>query len=133
MTSTYFPLWAKVVAFILAGVSLGLSGFAGLGLFALGIISTFFFLFATWKAIQFFSAIVQAGGKPLPSLTSLFIILGFKIPFFVLLALFIQTLHFREQGCFLMGLALVYSCLVGWAQHRASLQTDSKTNGPNEV
>jgi hypothetical protein len=133
MRKVYFPLWIQVPTAVLIITSIIVGSLTGLGHFALGLISTGFFLFVTWKAIQFFGTVVGQGGKPGQSLISLFIVLGIKIPFIIGLCFYIQSLELRQQGCFLMGLALVYSWLIGWAQSQPKTSTDSSTNGFSEV
>ena len=129
MRKAYSPIWFRVLSVLLLLASLSVGSLVGLGHFVLGFISTGFFLFVTWKAIQFFGTLVGHGGKPGPSLMSLFIVLGIKVPFIVALSFYIQSLELRQQGCFLMGLALVYSWLIGWAQNQSKPSTDSSTNG----
>ena len=131
MKAWYFPLWMKVALILGIFGCIVAGGPRGIFHCALGIVSTTFFLFVTWKAIQFFGSIVGQGAKSGPSLTAFFIILGFKIPFVVILSFYIQTLDLRQQGCFVVGLALVYSWLIGWAQVRSNSTTDLLTNGFN--
>lgn len=133
MKMAYFPVWIQVMSVTLGVCSLIVGSFLGLGHFFLGLVSTAFFLFVTWKAIQFFGTVVGQGGKAGPSLISLFIVLGIKLPFIIGLSFYIQSLELRQQGCFLMGLALVYSWLIGWVQHQPKTSTDSSTNGFSPV
>ena len=133
MKLTFFPVWIRIVLALGIVSSAVVGSFLGLGHFSLGLVSTGFFLFVTWRAIQFFGMTIKQGAKANFSFISLFIILGIKVPFIVGLTFYIQSLEFHQQGCFLMGLALVYSWLIGWAQHQSKTSTDSSTNGFNSV
>lgn len=101
----------------------------GFGLYLIGAACTALFLFATWRAIQLFTSLVQAGSKPLPVMTSLFIALGFKLPIFIMLGLWLRDAEIGLQGCFLLGLGLVYSWVVGWAIVRANEETPIENHG----
>lgn len=126
---TYRPTWFIVLAVLLAVASVVIKGLVGFGLFVVGIVLTALFLFATWRAIQLFTSFVKAGSKPLPTMMSLFIALGFKLPIFVMLGLWLRDAEIPHQACFLLGLGLVYSWVVGWATVDANKTTPTENHG----
>ena len=127
--SIYAPAWNRILAFICFAVSLAVAGWKGGGLYLSGIFATALFLYASWQAVLLFSSQVRQGVKPVPTMVSFFIALGFKIPIFVLLGFYIRNLEFRFQACFLLGLAVVYSWLVGWAVNRQQSNPDTQVYG----
>jgi hypothetical protein len=92
----------------------------GVLLALLGFFTTGIYLFGTWQAIRMLAKLVAADSKPVPALTSFFIVLGFKVPFFLLLGLWLREADLRIQSCFLIGLVLVYSWVVAWALSRGN-------------
>jgi O-antigen/teichoic acid export membrane protein len=125
----YRPTWFIILAAILATASVMIKGLVGLGLFFMGVVLTAFFIFATWRAIQLFTSFVQAGKKPMPTMMSLFIALGFKLPIFVMLGLWLRDAEITLQACFLLGLGLVYSWVVGWATVDANKTKPTENHG----
>ncbi len=127
--SLYAPTWTRILTFILFSASLLIAGWKGGGLFLSGILATGLFLYASWQVVLLFSSQVQQGTKPMPTMVSFFIALGFKIPIFLVLGFYIRNLEFRFQACFLLGLAVVYSWLVGWAVNRQQSNPDTQVYG----
>ena len=132
MTDRFFaPTWIRVLIFILFGSTLLMAGWIGSLLFLSGLVTTALFIFASWQVVLLFSSQVKQGVRPVPTMVSFFIALGFKIPIFVVLGFYIRNLEFRLQACFLLGLAVVYFWLVGWALNRQLSNPDTQTYGPD--
>jgi len=129
MKELYFPLWTKILSAILLVASFVVGSFQGSLLYLLGIVATGMYLYATWQVIKLFSMNVLNGTKPVPTMTSFFIALGFKLPIFILLGLWVRNLDFRFQCCFLLGLAMVYSWLVGWSIARQKRNPETQLYG----
>jgi len=93
----------------------GLSGLQGM---AMGVFASLFNLWAMWKIIQL-SGKASLVGQP-QRVGATLIVLAFlvKLPLFVALGLAAQRIGGAASGCFLAGLGLVYSALVGWALTR---------------
>lgn len=117
---TFPPRW-----FVFAAIS-GLIGATavyptfGALLATLGFFTTGIYLYGTWQAIKHFSNLIRAESKPAVTMISFFIVLGFKVPFVVLLGLWLREADLRIQSCFLIGVALVYSLVVAWAISRGN-------------
>ena len=122
---TYYPLWLKGLTFVAAAVCLGMQSWPGLLYFGLGVGATALFLLGTWQAILLFGRLMKQGEKPVRTMTAFFIAIGFKLPIFILLGLWIRDVNFSLQACFLGGLALVYSWLIGWAVTSANREATS--------
>lgn len=116
----FAPWWFKVACVLGALAALFLDPRLGLPLALLGFATTGIFLYGTWQAIRMLSNMVVAESKPVPALASFFIVLGFKVPFFLLLGLWLREADLRIQSCFLIGLVLVYSWVVAWAHSRGN-------------
>ena len=116
----FSPAWFRVscVLGMIAAAVLDLR--YGVLLALLGFFTTGIYLFGTWQAIRMLAKLVAADSKPVPALTSFFIVLGFKVPFFLLLGLWLREADLRIQSCFLIGLVLVYSWVVAWALSRGN-------------
>ena len=129
MKSIYMPIWVRITSAILLIISLFIGSIMGGLLYLVGIVSTGLFIYASWQVVKLFSMNVVSGTKPVPTMISFFIALGFKVPIFVLLGLWIRNLDFKFQSCFLIGLAMVYSWLVGWAINRQNNHPDIQLYG----
>jgi hypothetical protein len=129
MKSFYCPIWIRITAIFLAIASAVIGSWLGFCLYLLGIAATAMFLYATWLVIKLFSANVLQGTKPVPTMISFFVALSFKLPIFNLLGLWIRNLDFRFQACFLLGLTMVYSWLVGWSIARQKRNPETQLYG----
>ena len=118
--TVFAPGWFKFAC--IAGLAAATAVFPSLGalLAVLGFVLTGIYLYGTWLAITMLSNMVANEAKPVPALTSFFIVLGFKVPFFLLLGLWLRDEELRTQSCFLIGLVLVYSWVVAWALSRGN-------------
>ncbi len=97
-----------LLSFVFAG-STGLIGMA------VGLAGTTFNTWALWGAIRLLG---KAHGRKDPGrFGAFFIVLAFlvKLPVIVLLGMMMQRLGGAAPSCFLVGLLLVYSALIGWA------------------
>jgi hypothetical protein len=81
----------------------------------LGLAATGFSIGALWWIIRLSSS-GQAGPKRTPVGTTLVVLAFFvKLPLFIALGALAHRIGGHAPACFLMGLALVYFALVGWA------------------
>lgn len=125
VNSFYSPAWTRILAFIFFTGSLFIAGWQGGLLYFGGILSTALFLYASWQVVLLFSSQVRQGARPIQTMVSFFIAIGFKLPIFLVLGLYIRNLEFRFQACFLLGLTMVYFWLVGWAVNRQQSNLDT--------
>lgn len=125
----FAPVWVRVLTAMLLIGSVAYGGGLGGGLFLLGLLTTALFVFASWQVVLLFSSQVKQGVRPVPTMVSFFIALGFKIPIFVVLGFYIRNLEFHLQVCFLLGLVVVYFWLVGWAVNRQLSNPDTQIYG----
>lgn len=104
---TGLGLLACVLAFAVAG-EIGLAGMA------LGLVGTGFSIVALWWVVRLTGGMAPMGAAP--KLGASLAVLAFfvKLPIFIALGLVAQRLGGPAPACFLLGLGLVYSALVGW-------------------
>lgn len=108
-------LWLKVtlaLAALGAGTAFGLGGPIALAGFGLGLAATAFSVTVLWLVIRLWT---ESAARS--RFVTLAVVVAFllKLPLFVLLGNAAQALGPPAPACFLGGLALVYSALVGWA------------------
>jgi len=81
----------------------------------LGITGAGFCMWVLWQAIKE----IGRGGPdgPKPSLGSCLLVLVFfaKLPFYMILGMVAHAIGGGAPTCFLLGVGLVYCCLIGWA------------------
>ena len=109
-----WPAIGAAAAALVVGAYLfgGVSGLQGA---ALGLCATGFSIGALWWIIRL-STGSEAGPKRTPVGTSLVVLAFFvKLPLFLALGTLAHRIGGHAPGCFLLGLALVYFALVGWA------------------
>jgi hypothetical protein len=101
------------VTLVLAFVIKGTYGLVGM---AAGLIAAAFNLWALAGILKLGSEAAVAGPKG-PKVATAFIVFAFfcKLPVFILLGLFTKRLGDPAPGCFLVGVGLVYSAVVGSA------------------
>jgi hypothetical protein len=92
-----------------------LAGEQGLKGAALGLGGTGFNILALWGIVRLLGYSFQKGNPP--KLGSIISVIAFfiKLPLFIAFGIIAQRIGGAAPTCFLAGLALVYSCLVGWA------------------
>lgn len=96
------------------GAAFGFGGLKGLEGLTLGAVGSLFNLGALWAIIRLVSAFVSA---PKAEIRGTFVIvLAFlvKLPLFIGMGVLANRIGGPAMGCFLVGVALVYSALVGW-------------------
>jgi hypothetical protein len=91
------------------------AGEQGLKGAALGVFATGFNTLALWGIVRLFGYAYQKGTPP--RLGASFAVIAFliKLPLFIAFGVLAQRIGGPAPACFLLGLAMVYSCLVGWA------------------
>lgn len=108
----------SVVAVVAMTAAYFVSGPNGLAGMSLGIFAT---LFNLWALSKIIGLVGNAAPKGQPErLGAIWTVLAFfvKLPLFVALGIVSQRIGGGAPGCFLVGLGLVYSALVGWALTR---------------
>ena len=104
-----------LIAVVLAYALSGLKGFEGM---ILGLFGTTFNLWAMWKIITLIGKASEVGRPQRVGATLTVLAFLVKLPLFVALGIVAQRLGGAAPGCFLAGLGLVYSALIGWALTR---------------
>jgi hypothetical protein len=81
----------------------------------LGLGGTGFNTLALWGIVRLLGYSFEKGNPP--KLGSIISVIAFfiKLPLFIAFGILAQRIGGAAPTCFLAGLALVYSCLVGWA------------------
>ncbi len=95
------------------GISYFHGGFRGLGGYSLGLFATGFGIAVWWFVTGIVCHGVERGAKPM--FGTIMIVLAFmcKLPVFLVAANLAIKMGGEARGCFIGGLGLVYSCLVG--------------------
>ncbi len=110
--------FASIVLILTGLVLLGAQYFAGergLKGAALGVFATGFNTVALWGVVRLLGYAFEQGSPP--RIGASFAVLAFliKLPLFIAFGVLAQRIGGPAPACFLIGLAMVYSCLVGWA------------------
>jgi hypothetical protein len=100
---------------ILAGlgfayVQYGMNGFIGM---AYGLSASAFNLIALWLAVRHFSSMMADKQSPVWQTTGIVAAFFAKIPLFYIAGTFAQRHGSAANTCFMLGMLLVYSVLVG--------------------
>ncbi len=118
MTARHFllnPAIHSIIALIAVGVAYALGGEKGLIGMTLGLFGTGFNLWAMWKVIVLIGKASEVGRPQRVGATLTALAFLVKLPLFVALGIVAQRLGGAAPGCFLGGLGLVYSALIGWS------------------
>lgn len=108
--------WIGILGVIVGSIGCGvLGGGTALAGYLLGVGATAFNLIALWLVIRLLGAPPEEGPKRVLSTGWVVVAFFAKLPLFVLLGQQAHRLGGAAPGCFLAGIALVYSLLVGWA------------------
>jgi hypothetical protein len=92
-----------------------LAGDKGVKGAALGLGATGFNILALWAIVRLLGYSFQKGSPPRLGASLSVIAFFIKLPLFIAFGVLAQRIGGPAPACFLAGLALVYSCLVGWA------------------
>ncbi|MEA2554609.1 MAG: hypothetical protein QOJ65_2785 [Fimbriimonadaceae bacterium] len=116
MTRFWIAFGVAVLGALVASAMLG--GPKGLEGMALGIAGSAFNIWALWSVIRLSGKMIDT--ERLRNRGTFIIVLAFfvKLPLFLAMGMLAQSIGAPAQTCFLLGLALVYSALVGWALAR---------------
>jgi hypothetical protein len=102
---------ATVVAVALTAIFGGVLGLAGV---LLGLVGSAFNLWALWAVIRLCGKLIETQ-KPEGRGTFIVVLAFFvKLPLFIVVGTLSYRLGGAAPACFLVGVALVYSALVGW-------------------
>lgn len=101
-----------VVALVAAFALGGSKAAAGMGL---GLGSAAFNLIALWFLISLLGANSSKADASKTGTTLILIAFMLKVPVYVLVGVAANRIGNPAPGCFIGGVGLVYSCLVGWA------------------
>lgn len=114
MKRLVWPVIAVAAVALVVGAYL-LGGMTGLQGALLGLAATGFSIAALWWIIRLSTGGVL-GPKRTPVGTTLVVLAFFvKLPLFIALGTLAHRVGGNAPACFLLGLALVYFALVGWA------------------
>jgi len=116
-TPRKFLLWSGAVALSACIGAFLYSPSAGTGM-VLGVLGTSFSLVVLWLSIGLAGRMASTEQTPRAGTFLLLLAFFVKLPLFGGLILLSQRIGGDAPTCFLLGLALVYSAMVGWAQVR---------------